>query len=152
MRRYLLCLLLTLGSIGQALAQKTFIDHFSDMDGVSSVYISKTMIRLLPKLEVNNKDLKHLAGKIDGIQILNADEPAPARKLKEGAQALIKKLSYEPLMEMKDDDTRTNIYLLDLGKGRSAFALLASEPDATSLIVITGTLSVEDIKKITDRP
>lgn len=142
---------LALAAIGLATAQKTFIDRFGDMDGVSTVYISKTMIRLLPKLEVNNKDLKHIASKIDGIQILNADDPEPARKLKEGALDIIRKQKYESLMEMKEDGHRTTIYLLDLGKGRSAFALLSTDTDETSLIVITGTLTVEDIKSITEK-
>lgn len=151
MKRYLLTLVLALATIGQAMAQKTFIDRFGDMDGVSSVYISKTMIRLLPKLEVNNKDLKRIANKIDGIQILNADDPEPARKLKEGALDIIRKQKYESLMEMKEDGQRTTIYLSDLGKGRSAFVLLSTDGDETSLIVITGTLSVEDIKSITEK-
>ena len=51
-------------------------------------------------------------------------------------------------MEIKDSDTHTAIHLLDLGKGRSAFVLLSTEADETSIIVISGTLSVEDIKKI----
>ena len=82
------------------------------------------------------------------IQILSADEPTPARKLREGAKALMAKQKYEPLMEIKDSDTHTAIHLLDLGKGRSAFVLLSTEADETSIIVISGTLSVEDIKKI----
>ena len=148
MKRYVTTLIIALAGCCLAMAQKTFIDRFGDMEGVTSVYISKTMIRLLPKLEVNNKDLKHLASKIDGIQILSADEPTPARKLREGAKALMAKQKYEPLMEIKDSDTHTAIHLLDLGKGRSAFVLLSTEADETSIIVISGTLSVEDIKKI----
>lgn len=49
-RTYIITLLLSLCSLF-TYAQDSFFDKFADMDGVTSVYISKAMLSLMPRHE-----------------------------------------------------------------------------------------------------
>ena len=56
--------------------QQSYFDKFADMDGVTSVYISKSMISLFPQgnANVNGINIGNIADRLDNIQILSADE------------------------------------------------------------------------------
>lgn len=49
-RTYIITLLLSLCSLF-TYAQDSFFDKFADMDGVTSVYISKAMLSLMPDMK-----------------------------------------------------------------------------------------------------
>ena len=72
MKRFQIFLLAFILS-ASAFAQKEFIDKLGNIDGVTSVYVSKTMLKLLPQLDVKELDLKKISQKMDGVQILTAD-------------------------------------------------------------------------------
>ena len=56
--------------------QSSHFDKFADMEGVTSVYISKSMISLFPQgnTNVNGINIGNIADRLDNIQILSADE------------------------------------------------------------------------------
>ena len=66
-RTYIITLLLSLCSLF-TYAQDSFFDKFADMDGVTSVYISKAMFQMMPKIETNGLNLMNLKGKINSLQ------------------------------------------------------------------------------------
>ena len=150
MKRMILALAL-LVSTATTFAQKEFIDHFGNVDGITSIYVSKTMIRLLPKLDAGNMDLKKLSQKLESVQILTSENTKASARLRKGCQDIFKRDNYEALMEVKESgkDSAT-IYLRELSKGRNSFVVFAGDESDLSVIVITGTISVEDIQSITN--
>lgn len=51
-------------------AQNKLFDKYSEMDNVTSVYISKAMFQMIPDMKTNGLNLTNLKGKIEGLQIL----------------------------------------------------------------------------------
>ena len=67
-----------------AQAQQSFFDKYAEMEGVTSVYISKNMLSLLPNVNstVNGIHIGNIASRLDNIQILSSDESAIISKLR----------------------------------------------------------------------
>lgn len=63
-------------------AQDKLFDKFSDMDQVSSVYISKSMFQMMPELSAAGLNLIHLKGKIDNLQVLSTEDAAVREEMK----------------------------------------------------------------------
>ena len=80
-RTYIITLLLSLCSLF-TYAQDSFFDKFADMDGVTSVYISKAMLSLMPDMKTEGVNIGEVASKLDNIQILSCEKPDIIAKLK----------------------------------------------------------------------
>ena len=63
-RTYIITLLLSLCSLF-TYAQDSFFDKFADMDGVTSVYISKAMLCLMPDMKTEGVNIGEVASKLD---------------------------------------------------------------------------------------
>lgn len=72
-RTYIITLLLSLCSLF-TYAQESFFDKYADMEGVTSVYISKAMLSLMPDMKTEEIYIGELASKLDNIQILNCEK------------------------------------------------------------------------------
>ena len=74
-RIYILAILATVFSLF-AQAQQSFFDKYAEMEGVTSVYISKSMLSLLPSVDstVNGIHIGNIASRLDNIQILSCEE------------------------------------------------------------------------------
>lgn len=131
-----------------ATAQSAFFRACEDMRGVETVYISKTMLHLvgMMNLDAGDVDLRGLVRKLDNIEIINADGNS-ARNLGEKARTEFK--NYEKLMTVKDDDETVNILFKSISDKKNTFVIVANEPGEVSVIVLTGTLTVEDVVKAT---
>ena len=53
-----------------------------DMDGVTSVYISKAMLSLMPDMKTEGVNIGEVASKLDNIQILSCEKTDLIAKLK----------------------------------------------------------------------
>jgi hypothetical protein len=118
------------------------------MDGVKSVYISKAMLSLMPGLEVQGVDIGSTATKLDNIQILSTEKSDIREKMSKEVKTLVNKGKVEELMRVKEDDENVFIYMKDLGEKKSEFILFNDDKDELTVIIITGTLTLNDIQKI----
>ena len=94
-------------------AQVKAFEKYADMKNVTYVYISKYMLSMAGKNatpSVPGVDIKTLAGKLTGIQIINTENKAAQAKLKSDVKAILAKGKYELLMQMNEDDSKVNIY------------------------------------------
>ena len=102
-------LLIAVGAFAQE--GKRLYNKYSDMDGVSAVYISPTMFKLmgqLPDLDVEMADgekmnVAPLVRSFDGFYLLDVPDKSGAAALKQDVQSLIKSGHFEMLMEAKDN-------------------------------------------------
>lgn len=132
-------------------AQDRLFKQFDNTKGVSTVYISPAMFKLMPKLNVGNKDLAKLASRLSRLQILQCERPSLIPSIKKQAQAYYDSNRYEVIMRVKDDGEHTTIYQKGAGRGAKEFVLLNEERNELSIIHITGNISLEDIKDLYDR-
>jgi hypothetical protein len=146
----LLCVVVALSSL-TAHAQVKAFEKYADMKDVSYVYISKFMLGMVGKQatpQVPGVDVKSLASKLSGIQIIHADSKSAQTKLKNDVKALIAKDKYELLMQMNEDNSKVNIYH-HIGKQQSVVAMQVDEKDDVTIMVFSGKFTLEDVMKMT---
>ena len=120
MKRILLLLLLsTISSL--TFAQKALFDKYEDVNGVTTVYISKAMLRMMRNL------------------------PTGIRKT---AISYFNRMKYEVVMQVREGGENVIIYEKRYGNGKNEFVLLSTEKDELSIINVFGNVSLKDIQSI----
>lgn len=148
MRKILLMLAFALACF-HAAAQDQFFKNYANVKGVTTVYISKSMLSLMPKITVGKKQLGQPSKKIDQLSILTCEQPSTAVSIATKAQAYYRRNSYEEMMQINDDGEKTIIYMKRHPKGRNEFVLLSQASDEMTIINVLGTLSLNDIRQFT---
>lgn len=129
-------------------AQHSLFDKYADQEGVSSVYISKTMLSMMPDMAAGGLDLKGIAGKLESIQVLSSEKPALMERLCKEADNFTPKNGYESLVRVRDEGERTDILLKKHGDGLNEFIVLTGEKMEVTLIIIIGRLNQQDIQNM----
>ena len=151
-RIYIFSLLLTLSTLF-CQAQQSFFDKYAEMDEVTSVYITKSMLKMFPSMSgtINGVDVGNLASKLENIQILSADEPNIIEQLRKDTKHISTKNGYEELMRVRDDGDKTTIYFKEQKKN-SEFILITDSGNEFTIISIVGNdISLKDIQDMTNR-
>ena len=148
-RTFIITLLITLCSVC-SYSQQSFFDKYAEMDGVTSVYITKSMLSLFPKgqASVNGVNIGNIASRLDNIQILSADEQPIIDKLRKETSGINSRNGYEELMRVREDGEKTTIYFKDGKKNKKEFVLLVDEKNEFTIISIVGDLSLQEIQGI----
>lgn len=131
-----------------AQAQQSFFDKYAEMEGVTSVYITKNMLSLLPNVNstVNGIHIGNIASRLDNIQILSSDESAIISKLRKETASINTQNGYEELMRVREDGEKTTIYFKDKKGKKKEFVLLVDEKDELTIISIVGDLTLQEIQ------
>ena len=149
MKQIIMTALLVLVCTG-AKAQRELFDKYEDTKGVTTVVISKTMLNLAGGLAtIADKKIGKMAGKIDGLRILNCERKSLISEIKKAAQAIYNRDQFEEVMRVNEDGQRVVIYQRPLNNGKSEFALLTINNEALSIINISGTITLEEMKEFT---
>ena len=96
MKRLILSALIVFSTLA-ANAQHDYFDKYADMDGVTSVYVSKTMFRFMKGLpiEVDDVDINKIISKLDGLYILTTDKPEIMEALRKETAFVTKNEDFE---------------------------------------------------------
>ena len=148
-RTLIIAIMATLCSVC-SYGQQSFFDKYAEMEGITSVYISKSMLSLFPKgqTNVNGINIGDIASRLDNIQILSADKQPIVDKLRKETSDINTKNGYEELMRVREDGEKTTIYFKDGKKDRKEFVLLVDEKDEFTIISIVGDLTLQEIQGI----
>lgn len=149
-RTYIITLLFCLCSL-LTYAQSSFFDKFTDMNEVTSVYISKAMLNLMPDMKSKGINIGNVVSKLDNIQIVSCENPSVIVKIKKELQFINPKNGYEELMRVNSKGEKTIIYLKQKNKEKKEFVLINSEEAEFTIIVITGNISLEEMKGIVNK-
>ena len=132
-------------------AQVKAFEKYADAKNVTYVYISKYMLAMAGKNatpSVPGVDIKTLAGKLTGIQIINTENKAAQAKLKNDVKGIISRDKYELLMQMNEDDSKVNIYHC-IAKQQSAVVMQTEDNEELSLMIFSGKFTLDDVMKMT---
>ena len=148
-RTFIITLLITLSSVC-SYGQLSFFDKYAEMEGVTSVYITKSMLSLFPKgqTNVNGVNIGNIASRLDNIQILSADEQPIIDKLRKETSGINTRNGYEELMRVREDGEKITIYFKDEKKDKKEFVLLMDEKDEFTILSIVGDLTLQEIQGI----
>ena len=131
-------------------AQVKAFEKYADTKNVTYVYISKYMLGMAGKNatpSVPGVDIKTLAGKLTGIQIVSTENKAAQAKLKNDAKSIMAKDKYELLMQMKEDDSKVNIYH-HIAKQQSAVVMQVEDDEELTLMIFSGKFTLDDVMKM----
>ena len=132
-------------------AQVKAFEKYADMKNVTYVFISKYMLSMAGKNatpQVPGVDIKTLANKLSGIQIIHAENKSEQGKLRDDVKDIMAKDKYELLMQMNEDDNKVNIFH-HVGKQQSAVIMLVEEDDGVTVMVFSGNFTLDDVMKMT---
>ena len=129
-------------------AQDSFFDKVADMEGVTSVYISKAMLRLIPDVQAEGVDIGEVASKLDCIRIVSCEKPELIAKLKKETSFITSKNGYEELMDINEEGEKTTIYLKQNKNGTNEFILVNRQKEDFNLIFIIGKLTLQEVQGI----
>lgn len=150
MKTKIIILLICLTSGTALLAQKNLFDKYADMDGFTSVFISKSMFEMMPSIETGGLNLINMKGKIESLQILNTERKDQIATLKKDFDKLISG-KHEELMRVKDDSTRVNFYILKSGDKVKELIMTSSMPNQFTVMQLLGNFTLKDIQQITEQ-
>ena len=132
-------------------AQMKEFEKYADTKNVTYVYISKFMLRMVDASSapsVPGVNTQSLMKKLNGIQIISSDNKNAIARLKADAQSIVKQGKCELLMQVDEDGDKVRIYHRE-GKQQSVVIMMADEEDEFSVIVFSGTFTLDDVKKMT---
>ena len=144
----LLAIMLMMTSIN-AQAQKNPFDKFSDYEDVTYIFISEAMLKLVGTTaipSIDGIDINEIGSKLKSIQIITSEKHTK-NSLKSEAMSIIKKESYEKLIQVSEKDNKVDIYFKD-GKKNSIIVMVNDEKDDTVLIVFSGEFGTANIAKM----
>ena len=139
-------------SIPTAIQAKTFdFDKMAEMEGVTSVHISKAMFRLLSGMSIkaDGIDLQSVMPKLESLQIITCEKPEIIPLLKKEAEVFSTKEGYEELMRVKEDDSHTIILQKQHEDKPNEYVLVNIEGNEEfNLILMKGTLTLEELQQM----
>ena len=149
--RTLLCAVVAMASL-TANAQVKAFEKYADMKNVSYVYISKYMLGMAGKVAtpaaIPGVDVKALASKLTGIQIITSEEKTARAKLKADVKDLLARDNYEVLMQIRDDGSKVDIYHC-IGKQQSVVVMIVDDEGEATVMVFSGHFTMDDVMKMT---
>lgn len=155
MKKFLSFLLLaTLTVTVSAQSGRDIYNKYSDEEGVTAVYISKSMFKLigkLPSVELNDEDfnLSELVKSLEGFYLIEvADNAGIRQSLRDDVDKYMKSADYEMLMEAKDDGETVRMFITSKGDEVKGFVMLIVDADECVFICLDGSMSREALDKV----
>ena len=150
-RIYILTILLAV-TVFSSMAQITkFFDKYSDVDGVTSVRVSKAMLEMMPDMKTEGMDMRGLAGKLDNILILTTENASMAANLSKDAAASIDTKGCEELLSVNEGKERTKIYMKKNANDVNQYLILNEDKSEFNAILITGKITPADIRAMINK-
>lgn len=155
-RIIILAVLLLSATIASAQEGKNIYNKYSGSKGVSAVYISPAMFKIigkLPDLEIktadgNSMDLAPLISTFQGFYMLDISNATTVSAINQDVASMTSKGKYELMMELKDEGETLQIYTSGNEKIIQSFVFIASEGDSLQFICIDGEMKRSDIEKL----
>lgn len=156
MKKIVLIAIMMIGST-VSYAQSIF-NTLEDMDGVSSVIVSKDAFEILSKfnpegLEDNEAmEIFNMINELDQLKVFSTDDTVIANQMDKMVETAVKKFKLTELMRIKEDDSRVKIYVkAGKNKERVSEVLMFVKRNVGSVIVsLTGNIDINKISKLAD--
>lgn len=155
-RIIILAILLLSAAIASAQEGRNVYNKYSGGKGVSAVYISPSMFKIigkLPDLEVETAEgesmnLAPLISSFKGFYMLDISDPATISAIDKDVASMISKGRYELMMEVKDEGESLHIYTSGNEKLIESFVFIASDGDTLQFICIDGEMNRSNFEKL----
>ena len=155
MKRFLLVFsAILLASSIFAQSNNSIYNKYSGKQGVSSVYISPSMFKMmksLPEVEIyDDKDVhfEQIIKSFEGMYVIEVENIALVKSLISDVESMIAKGNLELLMEVKESDETVRIYVEKDGDMFKKFIMLEREDDSATFIYIDAKMPQEAVAEL----
>lgn len=150
---YAMMVLLSLSLTAFAQGGRDLYEKYSDLPGISAVYISPAMFRLIgkiPDMELQDEsvNLTPLIKSMSGFYILSTEDRATTESLYADVKKFVKSGRYELLMETKDDGQVLRMYTVGDENTVESFVMVTKEDSEVSVISFDGKMDREQMENI----
>lgn len=136
-------------SKSKALSSKEIFERLANTKGIEAVFISKAMLGMMPNMNMPGVEINNIAGKLESLQILSAENSPASKILKMEVDRLVQNKEYETLMYVKDDESRTGFFVKKVKEGDNSEMLMVTEDGGeVTLIRFFGNFKLKDIQDI----
>ncbi len=134
-------------------SKKKIYSEYSGKPGVSAVYISPAMFKLMktvPDIEINSQEVNfsRFIRTLEGMYILSTDDQEIAYRLTKDVEKELDHGKHELLMEAIEENQTTRIYIVQNDSIVSDLILLSRDGHSTSYISITGEMPLDELSKM----
>lgn len=155
MKRTVFILILMLTVSMAASAKESFAKQFKGKDGYSCVTVGKAAMKMMSGKSALKREgfggklmIGNFADKVDRLEVVTASTPQTAKILTKACKDWIARDSFESIIDVDDQGNQASIYA-KIGGDNNIFLLLAQDKE-TSVVIIYGTMTLDDIRGITD--
>ena len=145
--RHILIIALCLFYTNAGFAQSKLFDKYADMDNVTSVFISKAMFQMMPKIEKVGINMVNLKGKIESLQLVSSENKDKMTQMKKDFAQLVTS-KHQELMRVKEGKSRVNFYSDMQGDKIKELIMLVDDDDNYTAILLVGNFTLKDIQEI----
>lgn len=137
-----------------AFSQKNPFEKFMDMKGVTSVYISKNMLSLMPKnakMDYGGVNVGDFVDKLSSIIILTSENQEIGQEMISVANKHLAKSKYELLMKVRSDDSQmVDFFMKGKPENIQELIMVVQDNDGDNVVMqFLGNFTLEDIQKMT---
>lgn len=154
-RLIILAVILLSATIASAQEGRNIYNKYSGGEGVTAVYISPSMFKLigkLPDLEIETDggpmDIAPLISSFKGFYMLDISNPSVITEINKEVTTMISKGRYDLLMEVKDEGDNVHIYTSGDEKTIESFVFIASDGYEVQFICIDGKINRTDLEAL----
>ncbi len=148
MKKFLLSFIFVL-FVGLASAQESKFDTLENADGVTYVYISKSMLSIFNSMDLDlGVDTKDIIGQIKNIRILTAENATASEFLKAETMKIIDSEGFEDVMRMNFDEKRMRIYS-KINEDYSELVVISDENGQYTVVSFIGEMTLADFSELT---
>lgn len=142
--------------VANAQEAKDLYNKYSGEKGISAVYISPAMFKLigaLPGLEVDGKggekiNINPLIKSLSGFYLLSTEDSALADKIASDMGKYTKSGKYELLMEAKENGDAVRIYAFSKNDIITSLVMNAKDTTSATFICLQGTINRKDLEEL----
>lgn len=131
--------------------QSSMYDKFSNHKDITSVYVSKALLSMIPDISTKGANLEGLSKKLDQIEIYTGNTEVAIKLMKSEFESIKKNKAYEVLMQVKDGDEEVFFYAQKGANDKfKDLIMFTSELSECTIIHIVGNFTAEDIQGVMD--
>ena len=130
--------------------QKPSFDEISKFQGVTSIYLSKFMLKMAGNTAFNFEPrIGAIAKDLDSIEIIVCEDKTSSHRINKRLSDLIPTLNLETLAKINDEDEKVNIYGYPHDDVFTYLLMTVDDGDELIILSMSGNISIEKVAELT---
>lgn len=144
-------LIMTVNAFAQD--SKYIYNKYSDEKGVSAVYISPAMFKMIgriPEIDTGNssQDISGVVRNLKGFYLISTENPELVESIKADVKKFIGNGKFELMMEAKDDGMATRFYTIGNEEVINSFVMSAYDEGECTFICMDGVIDRAELERL----